>query len=389
MRIAYICADPGVPVFGHKGSSVHVQSVIRALRRQGATVELFAMRRDGTPPSDLLDLVVHALPAPPKGDLAEREAALLRANVELAALLNRAGPFDFVYERYALWSYAGMEYAAASATPGLLEVNAPLIEEQIAHRGLVNRRQAASVARRVFASASALLAVSEGVAAYLNGYPEARGRVGVVPNGVDLERFSADLSPALPPSGVYTVGFLGTLKPWHGLGVLIDAFAALHRSHPDSRLLLVGDGPERGALEQDLAARGLRQAAQFTGAVEPNVVPWLLRAFDVAVAPYPALEHFYFSPLKVYEYMAAGLPVVVSALGQLRDLISHEHNGLLCPPGDSAALAAALARLREDAALRERLGRAARVTVERSYSWDAVAVRILASAQLCAGQVPR
>src|SRR5262249_52500974 len=160
-------------------------------------------------------------------------------------------------------------------------------------------------------------------------------------------------------SGIFTVGFVGTLKAWHGLSILVNAFDALHKQHFATRLLIVGDGPEREKLASDLAQRGLVKAAEFTGAVAPGEIPGLLASMDVAFAPYPPLANFYFSPLKVYEYMAAGLPVVASRLGQLQSLIEPEVDGLLVPPGDSAALAAALERLLKDSALRARLGRSA------------------------------
>src|SRR5438552_14024176 len=127
MRIAYVCADPGVPVFGKKGSSVHVQEVVRGLLVQGAQVELFATRFDGEPPAGLEGVRVHALPPLPRGEPCERERAALAANGGLSAALARQGPFDLIYERYSLWSFAGMDYALAHAIPGLLEVNAPLI----------------------------------------------------------------------------------------------------------------------------------------------------------------------------------------------------------------------------------------------------------------------
>jgi glycosyltransferase involved in cell wall biosynthesis len=375
MRVAYICADPGVPVFGRKGSSVHVQSVVRALRRRGALVTLFAMRRDNDPPPDLADLAYHALRRPPKGELAAREAALLAANDELAAALHGAGPFDLVYERYSLWSYAGMEYAAATGVPGLLEVNAPLIEEQTRHRGLADRAGAELVARRCFGAAAALLPVSDQVAAYLRRFSEARGRVHVVPNGVDPERFTRRREPS--GERPFTVGFVGTLKPWHGIDVLLEACALLRRELPELRLLLVGDGPEREALAAQAVALGLGEAARFTGAVAPETVPALMAEMDVGTAPYPEGEGCYFSPLKLFEYMAAELPVVASRAGQASEVIEHGRNGLLCAPGDAAALARALALLQADASLRAQLGAAARSDVLRHHTWDAVAGRIL------------
>lgn len=378
MRIAYVCTDPGVPVFGSKGSSVHVQEVIRALRRRGAEVELFASRRGGEPPADLAELPVRRLPRPPKGDTAARERAALAANRDLAEALRRAGPFDLVYERYALWSHAGMTHAAEQGIPALLEVNAPLIEEQAIHRELVDTAAARRVAEQVFATADRLLAVSGPVADYLAGFPGTEGRIVVLPNGVDPQRFAP--RPKIERDG-FTVGFLGTLKPWHGLPLLIEAFARLHARSPDARLLIVGDGPERESLHAALDGHGLAGAATFTGAVTPEQVPDRLAAMDVAVAPYPDRPDSYFSPLKLFEYLAMGLPVVASRVGQPAEIIEHGVNGLLYPAGDAERLAGALLRLRRDPALRRRLGRSGRERVLTAHSWDAVAARILALAE--------
>lgn len=378
MRIAYVSADLGVPVFGRKGCSIHVQEVIRALCAAGARVELFTMRPEGTPPPGLEGVPVHALPLPPKGDRAFREQAAQEANLAVCDELARLGPFQVIYERYSLWSFAGMAYARAEGVPGFLEVNAPLIDEAAAHRGLVHRDGAKQVAASAFRDATALLAVSEEVAAYLRRFPDTDGRIQVIPNGVNPARFPAGLVPSLSKSpNSFTVGFVGTLKAWHGLLILAEAMALLRQRVPNARLLIVGDGPERERLEADLAARGMLETTRFTGSVAPGEVPGLLASMDVAVAPYPPLANFYFSPMKVYEYMAAGLPVVASRIGQLTFIIHHEVNGLLCPPGDAVALAAALECLWHDPALRDRLGQAARGLVFREHTWEAVAQRIL------------
>jgi glycosyltransferase involved in cell wall biosynthesis len=378
MRLAYVCADLGIPVFGSKGCSIHVQEGVRALTAEGVQVELFTMRPEGEPPPGLETTRLHALAAPPKGSAATREQAALETNRTTRSALEEAGPFDLVYERYSLWSFAGMDYAQAHGIPGLLEVNAPLIEEQAAHRRLVDRPSAERVAEQVFARATALIAVSREVAEYLERFPNARGRIHVIPNGVNPDRFPPGIRPSCPsPPGIFTIGFVGSLKPWHGLATLVEAFSLLHRSAPDTRLLIVGDGPERERLAYDLAHHGLLEATHFTGAVIASEVPGLLASMDVATAPYPDLPHFYFSPLKVYEYMAAGRPVVASRIGQLADLIDDGVNGLLCPPGDAAALAGALERLRQDPQLRDRLAGAARACVLREHTWTAVVRRIL------------
>lgn len=377
-RVAYVSADLGVPVFGRKGCSIHAQEIIGALLRHGTQVDLFTTSGEGNPPVGLESATLHLLPRPPKGDHAEREQASLAGNGRLREELERAGDFDLIYERYSLWSFAAMELARDRGIPGLLEVNAPLIEEQAEYRVLVDRAGAERTAERVFRAARALLAVSDEVAGYLKQFPETLGKIQVLPNGVNAERFPENLQPALPSKpGVFTVGFVGTLKAWHGLSVLIEAFAQFHARLPLTRLLIVGDGPEREKLAADLAARGLQNAALFTGSVAPEKVPALLASMDVAVAPYPKLEKFYFSPLKVYEYMAASVPVVASRIGQLEKLIQPDTNGLLVPPGNAAALAAALERLLTEPQLATRLGRAGRATVLRDYTWDANAQEIL------------
>lgn len=371
MRLAYISLDPGVPVFGQKGCSVHVQEISRAFQKQGYEIHLFSPRIGGDAPADLTNIKLHPLPPLPKGDLATREEAAQNLNIDLKQALLNAGPFDLVYERYSLWSYAAMALARRMGIPSILEVNAPLIEEQATHRGLIDEAAARRIAKQVFAEASLVSAVSEEVASYVK-HTQVKARVAVSPNGVNLERFSPH-TPASLAAHEFTLGFVGTLKPWHGLTGLMTAFKEL--DDPEMRLLIVGDGPERQTLETQLSPR-LRRQVHFTGAVSPEAIPGLLASMDVAVAPYPALERFYFSPLKLYEYMAAGLPVVASRIGQIASIITHEHNGLLYQADDLRALAEQFKRLKHEPQLRAKLASAARASAE-SHSWDANLSKLL------------
>lgn len=386
MRIAYVCADAGVPVFGRKGSSQHVRAVIRALLNRDIEVELFAARVEGNAPPGL-DIEVHPLPITREREDRDDQRRLVEtANTHLRESIRRYGPFDAVYERYSLWSHAAMEHARSAGIPGLLEVNSPLIEEHAAHRGLKHRPGAEQVASRAFGAAKVLLAVSAQVAQHLRASPAVSARVHVVPNGVDPERFRecwpASKRRAARP---FTVGFLGSLRPWHGLDLLVEAFSLLRRRDPAARLLVIGDGPERANVVASLERHGLGGAADFTGAVDSAVVPLLLGQMDVGVAPYPQSGDFYFSPLKVFEYMAAGVPVVASRVGQLADLVDEGENGLLCAAGDPVDLACTLDQLRRDVALRSRLGRSGREVALRNHTWAARIRTILEIAQLNAG----
>lgn len=383
MRIAYVSADFGVPVFGTNGSSAHVRAILRALVRQGARIDLFASRLDGPAPDDLAGIRVIELPrASRQLPQAERERQAIQANDALAQKLAEHGPYDLIYERQSLWSAAGMTAARAWGVPGLLEVNAPLLEETARFRTLVDAVAAERQVRRAFADATALLAVSGGVAGYLEGFVEARGKVQIVHNGVDPTRFRPAVRRRVA-TDPFTIGFLGGLRPWHGLDGLIDATHLLVERGLPVRLLIVGKGPEREALEERAKRLGIAERLVWTGVVREEAVPGELAAMDIALAPYPALEGFYFSPLKLFEYMAAGLPIVTTAVGDLPRLVEHGRSGWLVPPDDPQALADGIARLAGDPALCRKLGAAARQTAVERHSWAATAERILEIAGLC------
>lgn len=405
-RIAYVCTDPGIPVFGSKGASIHVQEVLRALLRQGHRPELFTCRLGGIAPQGLESVPVHLLPRAEAEDAAGREEESRRLDRELVKALRLEGPFDLLYQRYSLWSDGALRFAAEVGVPGVLEVNAPLVEEQLRHRTLVDREGAMRVTRSAFRHASLLVAVSPPVADWIGDtLGGAEGRIQVVPNGVDAARFrnrhslpSATSPRAERGSGAsagegrasvpLTVGFVGTLKPWHGLPSLVQAFSLLSRGvgkrahRAPYRLLLVGDGPERSTLQRRVRREGLESLVEFTGAVPHAHIPELLQRMDVAVAPYPkpGPGGFYFSPLKLLEYMAAERPVVASRLASIESLVTDGVHGLLTPPGDHFALATALERLRADPLLRRRLGENGRRRVLHQHTWDHVVRRILESA---------
>ncbi len=384
MRVAYICADPGIPVFGTKGASVHVQEVIKGMLEKGLDVTLFAQRLGGDAPEKLKNIKICKLDKLPKDSVEIRARAALAANVKVEAMLEAEGKFDMVYERYSLWSNAGMNFAQKHGCVGILEVNAPLIEEQKKHRELPLEEEAQKIAESVFANADAMIAVSPGVANYLESFEKAKGRVHIIANGVALDRFApsaqqnANRLANLTASSDVTVGFLGTLKPWHGLATLVDAWAILRQRNENVRLLVVGDGPEYESMHSNIEKLGLLDYVKFTGAVQPEDVAHWLGQMDIAVAPYPNMEHFYFSPLKIYEYMAAGIPVIATRVGHLETVVAHGYNGMLVEAENPTAMADCIANLIKDSSKLQQLGKNARQTAENEHSWLSVVERILA-----------
>lgn len=378
MRVAYICADPGVPVFGTKGSSVHVQEIVRAWRAAGAGVTVYCTRLGTDRPEDLEDLDVVEVP-PAAGPV--REQALEDAALSLVDQVLHQG-CGLVYERYSLFSPALAVLARVLDIPSVLEVNAPLIEEQQKYRQLLDVKKAETILRRNAGTAGVVACVSEPVVRWVHErVPGAR--TVLAPNGVNVQRITARRPGRRNPDHL-TVAFVGTLKPWHGVPDLLRAVALANSTAPDpaSRwaVRIIGDGPGRPELERLAGSLGIR--AEFTGAVRPADVPALLHECDAAAAPYPSDEEGhddYFSPLKVYEYMAAAMPIIASSVGQIPSILENGRTGLLVPPSEPAALAAALTRLAGDHALRADLGGRARDDAEKRFSWDRVLARITAA----------
>jgi len=204
-------------------------------------------------------------------------------------------------------------------------------------------------------------------------------RVITLPNAADPERFRPEIPGTSVRArygldGARVVGFTGAFFPWHGVGLLLDALTALLHEIPDAAALLVGDGPERAALEERVRREGLERRVRFAGWVGHESLPEHLAAFDIAVMPD---SNDYGSPMKIYEYMAMGKPVVAPRLGPLQDGIRDGETGLLFPPRDAAGLRSALTALLRDEPRRARMGELARAHVLANHTWDRNGSRVL------------
>ncbi len=183
----------------------------------------------------------------------------------------------------------------------------------------------------------------------------------------------------------FVVGYAGrfhTMGMDKGIGILVEAVAQLARDpnvRPVRLALIGGPAENLNQLRSRLTAVGLpAEIIWYGGHVPPSEVPRYLHAFDVCTVPFPWTEHFayYASPMKLFEYMASGSPISASDLPTIAEIIQHERNGLLVPPGNASALADALRRLRDDPALASRLAMGARQDAV-PYAWDHRASRIL------------
>lgn len=192
-------------------------------------------------------------------------------------------------------------------------------------------------------------------------------RVVCIPGGVDTVAFA----PAAMPVQDRTVVFVGRLDRMKGVHVLIDAFACLVRAMPEARLTVVGDGPERAALQNQCRTAGLEGRVVFSGQ-QDDVRPFLHAG---AVFALPSFSEGL--PGVLLEAMACALPVVAARAGGVEDIVAHGRTGLLVDPGDTAGLATALQQVLADRGVARRFGRAARDHVREHFSITHTAARYL------------
>ncbi len=201
--------------------------------------------------------------------------------------------------------------------------------------------------------------------------PEAK--ITVNPMGVDPGKIcphtDSGLKKSLGLSGKVIFGFIGSINYWHGMDNLMEMMKRTVSALPRIAYLIVGDGPKRQELEDFVRQNGLGDRVKCTGYVPYEEINLYLNAMDVCLALYPLEKAFFFSPLKIFEYMAAGRPVVATSVGQIREIIRHGENGFLVDPDRPREIEALFRKLMNDSPLRKRIGESARTFISTNYSW--------------------
>jgi glycosyltransferase involved in cell wall biosynthesis len=225
--------------------------------------------------------------------------------------------------------------------------------------------------------------VSEPLRHQVLAFGVAPAKILVNPNGVDVSQFrpraaGAVVRQRLGLESAVVIGFSGTFGVWHGIPTLVQSMRQVLAARPDVRFLLVGDGPLRELIDRT----AVDARVCLTGMLPHAQMPEHLAACDILVSPHGRQAdggEFFGSPTKLFEYMAAGRPIVASSVGQIAQVLEHEVSALLVPAEDPDALAAAILRLVADASLRARLGQVARLHAETKHTWRQNAERLLAS----------
>jgi glycosyltransferase involved in cell wall biosynthesis len=363
--VLYVATDQVVP--GATGGSVHVLEVARGLARRGHVVHVVVKDADGRPAEETgADGVVwHRVRWTPPSRFFR-----FRAREAVARIAEAVRPAA-VMERYYNFGGEGVDVAAARGVPAVLEVNSPVVDHPGSAKALLDaallvrpmRRRRERMCAKAAALVSPLLEIVP---------PAARARTVRVSWGANVDLFHPGRrSEALRrdlgvPAGATAVLFSGSFRPWHGVHVL-EAAARRLKDRADVFFILAGG---------DLgAAKGFRGAR--LGRVAYDRMPEIVASCDVGVAPYDTRRlaqlrlGFYWSPLKIFEYMASGLPTVTIPRPPLDEIVRDGVEGRHHREADPASLAESIAALADDPAARRAMGAAARERVVGRYSWAA------------------
>jgi glycosyltransferase involved in cell wall biosynthesis len=294
--------------------------------------------------------------------------------------------YDLCHEHNGLFSIGTALACRKVGRPYLLTFSAdPIQERDLVGDPLrgIHREVALREARFTYQAADHIFCVSNAARNYLQDvFRVPAQKISVMPNGVDLALFAGardgfKIRAELGLENKKVIGFVGAFQPWHGLEGLITSFASVRRQVPQAHLLLVGDGRARPAVERAILENGVAGHVTITGLVPQVQVPDYLAAVDVAALPYPPLPaELWFSPLKLYEYMAAGKAIVASHDGQIGEVLQHGKTGLLYPPGDLSELTRSLVGLLEAEETRLALGVIAQQQAAKEHSWDQYVLRL-------------
>ncbi len=361
MRILHVYKDYP-PVFG--GIEHHVRDLAEAQASAGHDVTVLVTARRG-PTTDGREQGVRVVRA-------RRLTTAASTPLSLALVARLAAARPDVTHLHSPYPLGEAAWLVAGRQPMVLSYHADIVRQR---RLVVLWRP---WQRRVLARARRILAGSPAVADGSAVLQPWRDRVTVVPYGIDVARFEADDGQRAaarrryrPAGAKGVVAFVGRLRYYKGLHVLIDALA----DAPGVAALVVGDGPEGAALRAQAMARGVAERVHWLGDVADADLPDILAAADAFCLPATARSEAF--GIAMVEAMAAGRPVVSTELGTGTSWVNRDgETGLVVPPGDPAALAAAIRRLVDDGALRARLGAAAQQRARAAFSRPAMVAAI-------------
>ncbi len=357
------------------GQAVHIEAMVEAFRHAGHVVHLVAPSQAQGAGHSRDGMMARLRKALPRRVSERLEIAYSRrAALRLARAVRQFRP-DVIYERYSLFLTAGIEVAQQAKIPLILEVNAPLADERRDHGGLALYGRAKSIEADIWRQADHVLPVSRVLADMVREAGAAPERVTVIPNGV----FETAIASTLPvhTADRVNLAFVGFARQWHRLDRVLETIATPDMAHV--RLTVIGDGDVVPDLRAQAETLGIGDRFEVTGDIPTHAVTAALKNAHIGLLPAVTA---YASPLKLFDYMAAGLAIFAPDQPNIRDIVEDGRSAVFADPDDPAHWQAQLRRLACDADLRETLSRGAHARLHDSgYLWSENANRVEAVAR--------
>jgi glycosyltransferase involved in cell wall biosynthesis len=305
----------------------------------------------------------------------------LKDYIKLDKIAAKFGP-DVIIFRYRLFNFAPFKVAKRYQIPLVCEINSlKSMELGLMKGGVRTTILTRWGERKAISKANAIFTVSNAIKEKVQQYQTNKNKsVRVIPNGVDIEQFKPNkvrrdrIRSRLRLSEKRVLGYVGSYKIWHGLDTALEVIEQLVEKDSKFHLLLVGYGHQYDQISKKIHTKHLESHVSQTGQVSHEKIPEYISAFDYALMTYPKLDDFYFSPLKMFEYMAMGIQVISTDVGQISEVITHGKNGWLVePPSVSQFCKIILTAEKQTHSVSE----SARKLMTEQYSWRMNAERIL------------
>lgn len=398
MKIGYLM-QAGVPDMFRQppsGPALHVKHVIKELQALGHSVQLLAkMGEQIWKSTDLENYQPVTIRWIDKGPLRLFESAVRRVQYELklpyaaafeaahfaAACRQELATCDLFYERMGWMGYGGVLASRSLNLPWVLEVNGDHLTEfeslGIAPKGL-QRRLSISLMRWAAQRAAHVVAAGEGWRqSFIGRWQVDPRRVTVVENGSELVTLLSRnqlRAFANTPTDDITIVYIGAFETWHGLTILLNALARVLAQGTTVKLVLIGQGRELETIKTQINQLALTPYVTLTGYLPASQLAEHLSNADIGVSPYCGRVEY--SGLKLLDYKAAGLATIASGQNGQPAVLQHGQTGWIVPPCDETALSEAIRHLATNAALRQQIGRAARIEAETQHSWRCTAQQL-------------
>lgn len=312
--------------------------------------------------------------------------AYIVLTMAMARLKNKNLVPEFIYDRYAYFSFGMALFSDKNKIPLILEVNTTCLDHDI--REIKFRRIAEKIEKYCFFNADLIVVVSHYLKQKIvDSYGINEEKILVTPNAVNPKHFVLNSVAGDKPVGLedarsfargrIIVGFVGVFVPWHGLDLLVDAFERLVNEIGESKdlgLILVGDGPARPLVEDLLVKKKISNKVIITGMVDHSEIKYLIDLFDIAVMPD---SNPFGSPMKIFEYMVMGKTILAPDYSPIEEIIIDGNNGIVFHKKDTVDLLMNLKKLINNPSLCKALGAKAKIDALEHHTWEKNAAKIL------------